>query len=447
MSPSKGRRPTFAQGGKGGAGRPAGPIAARQLGLVAFGAAFVLLFLVLGIAEGIGSPSVPAGDVALVEGVPGGAGSISQADFEHGLVLAAAQAGLKTTPKPGEAKYEELKQTALNGLFDTAWIEGLAAEMGITVTPQQVAAELKKLKKQNFKTEAAYKQFLKKSHFTSADVDNRVKLQILSTQIQGRITKGAPKPEASEAEDYYEAAKATQFTRKASRNVRLVSNKDLKKVEAAKALLEKGKSSAASWQKVAKKYSEDPATKSSGGLRSGLSEGMVEEPLNKEIFKTPEKQLTGPVKTATAYYVFDVESTTPESVQAFKDVKSQIEAQLNQRAQQETFSKFIANYTSTWKSRTFCAAGYAVERCSNFRGSGHPATAPPSCYEAHPKAKEAKAAAPEACPAAVSQLIPALPGTVTPLEPRGKPMAQRPQPAGLKPGGELPPTAPGSFAP
>ncbi len=328
---------------------------------------------------------MPSGDVAIVEEVPGGAGSISQADFEHSLQLAAAQAGLKKLPKPGEAKYEELKTTALNSLFDTAWIEGLAAEKGISVTPKEVAAKLKTLKKENFKTEAAYRKFLRESHYTQADVEGRVKLQILSTDIQGQITKGAPKPSGSEVAGYYEEAKATQFTQKASRNVRLIANKDLKKAEEAKALLEKGKSSAISWQKVAKKYSEDPATKKSGGLRSGLAEGMVEEPLNAAIFKTPEKQLEGPVKTAAGYFVFEVESTTPESVRALKDVKSQIESQLSQRAQQETFATFIAGYTSTWRSRTFCASGYTVERCANFQGKAHPATAPPAATKRIPK--------------------------------------------------------------
>ena len=87
-----------------------------------------------------------------------------------------------------------------------------------------------------------------------------------------------------------------------------------------------------------------------------------------------------------------------------------------------------------------------VERCANFKGAGHPATAPEGCYEANPKG-----VAPEACPAPVFQAIPALPGTVTPLEPKGKPLAQRPRPpgeekeeaaAGLEglPPGTVPPT-------
>jgi parvulin-like peptidyl-prolyl isomerase len=426
VSPSKGRRPTPGKGGPG-AGRTSNPVAARRLGLLAFGAAFAILFLVVAIAEGIGEPAIPSGDVAIVGHVPGETGKISEADFEHALKLSAAQAHVKAVPKPGDEKYEELQKAALNSLFDMAWIEGLAAEMGISTTPKEVAAELEKLKKENFKNGAEYKKFLAESHYTPEDVNDRVELQILSTRIQGKITEGAPKPSGSEVADYYEEAKATQFTQKANRSVRLILNKDRKKVEAAKALLEKDHS-AASWKKVAKKYSEDPLTKESGGLRSGLTEGAVEEPLSAAIFKAPEGKLSGLVKTSQGYYVLEVESSTPASVQALKDVESQIEAQLAQQAQQEAFSTFLANYNSTWRSRTFCASGYTVERCANYKVSAHPTTALPGCYEANPKG-----GLPEACPAPVYQLIPALPGSVSLLERRGRPMAQRPQPAGLKP--------------
>jgi hypothetical protein len=63
--------------------------------------------------------------------------------------------------------------------------------------------------------------------------------------------------------------------------------------------------------------------------------------------------------------------------------------------------------------------------CENFESDGHPSTAPPACYEADPEGGP-----PEACPAPVFQLVPAQPGTVTPLAPRGTPLAQRPVPAG-----------------
>jgi parvulin-like peptidyl-prolyl isomerase len=425
VSPSQGRRPAPKKpGARAGAGGPSRAVAVRRLGLLAFGGAFAVLFIVIAVVGGIGNPSVASGNVAVIESAPAGTSPITEKEFEHAFELAAAGAGLKAVPKPGEKQYEEVKKSALNSLFDAVWIQGLAEEKGISVTEQEVAAELKKLKKQNFKTEAEYKAFLKKSHYTQADVNSRVKLQVLSTKLQEQIKEEAPKPSAGEISAYYEEAKPVQFTQKATREVRLVLNKDPRKVEAAKAQLEKD-SSPKGWKAVAKKYSEDPTTKSTGGLQSSVTEEGIEAPVGAAIFEAPEKQLSGPVKGQRGYYIFEVEGSKAETTQPLKTVESQIKTQLEQQAQQEQFTSLLNSYTTTWRSRTFCASGFLNERCANYKGSGHPATAPPACYEAEPKGKR-----PEACPAAVSQLVPAMPGSVSLLEPRGKPVAQGPHPAG-----------------
>jgi hypothetical protein len=294
------------------------------------------------------------------------------------------------------------------------------------VTPKQIATELAQIKKQNFKTEAEYKKFLKTSHYTQSDVNERVKLQMVSTQIQQQIGKEAPTPSSSQIQQYYDEAKATQFMTPETRDVRIILNKDRAKVEKAKTLLEKDDSTA-SWQKVAKQYSTDPTTKGNGGLQAGASEATLPPPLGSDVFNAPTSQVEGLVKLPQGYYLFEVEKVTPKKAQPLEQVKSQISSQLTQQAQQEVFAQFVANYSSKWQSRTFCASGYVIERCSNYKSNGHSTEADPACYEANPKKS------PEACPAAVSQLKPALPGTVSILAPKGQQLPQRPQPAGLKP--------------
>ena len=418
MSPDQGRRGTSGKGGGKGA---SGPAAVRRLGLLIFGVAFVVLFLIVAISEGIGDPSVPAGDAALVQDVPGDLGKVPEAKVEHAIELAAKGNGEKA-PKPGGPKYDELKETALNSVLEGIWIHGVAAEWGIEVSDREVAKELKKVKKESFKSEKEFKEFLKESGFTPADVDERVEIQILSTQLQEQLKEKAPTPSQREVENYYEAAKATQFTQKPSRDVRLVANKDQKKTEAANDALAKD-NTAKNWSKVAKKYSEDPTTKESGGLKEGVQEGIEEEPLDADIFGADEGQVIGPVKTKAGYVVFEVVNSTPESVQELKAVESQIQATLAQQAEQEYFTNFVGSFNTQWTQRTFCASGWVTERCANYKSNGHPSTAPEGCYEANPKG-----GLPEACPAPVFQLVPALPGSVTPLEPKGKPLAQRPRP-------------------
>jgi len=409
----------------------------RRLALLGFAALLVLLFVGFAVAEGIGDPSVSSGDVAIVEDAPEGTDTISKAQLDHAIVIAAAAQQIKPVPKPGDEKYDELKEAALGELFDAIWIQGQAEEMGFpAVTPAEVEKELKKLKSQAFKTEKQYQEFLKESHYTQEDINQRVKLQILSTKIQDQLKEEAPVPSSDEIEEYYEAAKSTQYTTPESRDIRIVVNKDKAKAEEAKAELEKD-DSIENWEKVAKRFSTDPASKGKGGTQPSVVEGQGSEPLNGEVYAAEEGEVRGPLKESRGWVVFEVMTINKPKTSTLEEVEPQINSQLAEQASQQALARFVRNYNSTWTSRTFCADDYKIERCANFKGDGRPPEADPACFEADPK-KPA-----EACPAPVVQVKPAQPGSVSVLEREGKKLSQRPRPAGEEAatpeGVELPP--------
>ncbi len=400
----------------------------QRLALVLFGALFVILFAGYAIAQGLGHPSVPAGDVALVTHVPDEVGSVSEADFKRALLQQVVQAKLKKPPKPGEDKYEELKKAALSELLNTIWVRGEAEELDVSVTPKQIATELAQIKKTNFKTPAEYQKFLTTSHFTKRDVLDRVELQLLTTQIQELISKEAPPPSPSEIADYYNTAKGSQYTSPESRDVRVIVTKDKAKAETAKGLLEKD-DSPASWKKVAAKYSEDPTTKAKGGLQPGLTEELLasQEELKSAIFDNSTGVVIGPVSVSGKFFVVEVEKLNPAKVKALGEVSAEIKTQLTQQLAQEVFTEFVSEFQSKWRARTFCASGFTIENCSNYKSSGHSSSAPAGCYEADPKGGP-----PKECPAPVTQAAPALPGSTTPLKPQGERLPQRPRPEGLE---------------
>lgn len=420
---------------KGKSGKSAG---LQRLAVVVFGVAFVALFLIVGISVGIGQPSVPEGDVAIVKSVPDG--NVSEADLKHAVLQQVAAGGLKKTPGRGTKKFEELQDKALEEILNAIWVRGQGEELGIEITPKQIATELASIKKQNFKTEAAFQKFLKTSHYTAKDVTDRVRLQILGTKIQERIAKNAPPPNAAEISDYYNSVKGTQYTTKPSRNVRVVITEKEGDATKAKTILVKDNSEG-SWKKVAAKYSTDPTSKSKGGLLEDISEETLQEPLKKAVFNSVQGEVVGPIKYQKNFIVLQVDKLNPEKVQTLAEVTAQIKSQLTQTKAQNVLGEFLTDYQNKWQSRTFCADEFVINRCSNYVESSHPSTASPACYEANPKtpAKE--------CPAAVAQAKPALPGTVTIIKPQGEQLPQRPRPQGS---GEesgaaaLPETAPGT---
>ena len=422
--------------------------ATRRLGLLVFSVLFVALFAGFAIAQGIGKPDVPSDAVVVVEDAPADSstvtdchgkkvevdpGTITKEELDCAIKQTAAQGGVKKLPKPDTVQYKSLVDTAVSTLLDSVWIAGEAQEQGVSASKREIDAQFEQIVTQNFQCPSKgdpfdckqLQQFLKTSHFSEDDVLQRVKLQLLSTKLQQKITESVSPVTNQDVKDFYEAAK-DQFTQPATRDVRLVLNRDRAKVEEAKKQLEQD-DSVDSWKSVAKQFSTDVSSKGIGGLRPGLSDGLVEEPLNSAIFDAPSGQIEGPVKTPLGYYVFEVQKITPEQVQPLSQVKSQIRSQLTQTAQQDAFTRFVDDYGSKWQSRTICASGYVVNRCSNFHEVVRPQNAPLACYAAHPKKGR-----PDSCPAPVLQAMPALPGTVNLAVPQGVRLPQRPRPAGLK---------------
>ena len=318
------------------------------------------------IGRGLGNPSVPSGDVVLVQDSP--AGHISQQDYQDALAQAAASSQLKSVPPESSPQFDQLKSTAVGNLVLGAWVQGEAQERGITVSDSQVNDQLNTFRQQNgLKTQQQFEQALKQAKFTPEEAKEQIRLQLLSTQIQRAVLPSKP-PTVSddEVKGFYEANIA-QFQQPETRDFRLILNKDKSKVDAAASALAKDDSST-NWKKVAKQYSTDPTSKSSGGLRTNVTKGESEPALDAQVFKSPTGQLVGPFSGQNGWYLIEVEKVTPASTTPLNNqVSSQIRQQLQSLAQQQQAQDFQTQFTSKWTSRTFCTDEVVNAQCANFK--------------------------------------------------------------------------------
>jgi hypothetical protein len=136
------------------------------------------------------SRELPPGSVAAILQPPANLEAITTHEFERARAQAAAEAHLKRIPRPNQNGYWKLKVAAMNNLLDKSWIQGQAAEMGISFTPQQIATELAEIRHENFKSKADYRKFLKASHLTQKDARDLIKLQMLSTAMHAQVIRG-----------------------------------------------------------------------------------------------------------------------------------------------------------------------------------------------------------------------------------------------------------------
>lgn len=169
----------------------------RRNALILFTALFAVLFVGVALAVGVGSSSlsVPAGDVAIIEDIPSGLGTISKAEFDQEMLQYATLSGFKKVPKPGEEGYEQIRNEAMGNLITSAWRERQAEEFGIEVTNRQIAERLRK---------SGEASLFREAHFTSETLRERTKVEVAQEGVMEKLSEQAAEPTSEEIRGYYE---------------------------------------------------------------------------------------------------------------------------------------------------------------------------------------------------------------------------------------------------
>jgi hypothetical protein len=265
---------------------------------------------------------------------------------------------------------------------------------------------------------------------------------VISNRVQQEILPEEPPVTEDEIQVFYDENKA-QFEQPETRDVRQVVTETQAEAQEAFDQLEQD-DSAKGWETVAREFSTDEATKDAGGLREGVIQGQSEGLLDQQIFAAPTGELVGPFGTDAGSYVIQVENVTPAQTTPLSEASESIRQTLVSARQQEIAQAFQQDFLTEWSSKTFCAEGYRIDRCSNAD------PAPDPCTE--------EIAETQGCDAPIPSTRPQAPGTTGVFgapAPQGLPQgpitpaAEQPAggvPPGLTPlpGGAAPPTAPGA---
>lgn len=257
-----------------------------------------------------------------------------------------------------EQQYKALQQQVLGFLISSEWVLGQAEEMGVKLGDAQVVKHFNELKKQQFPKEAEFQKFLASTGQSVSDLLLRVKLSMLSTKIQEKITKAKKTVSEAEVAKYYNEHKS-QYGQPERRDLRVVLTKGEADAKKAKSEIESGKSFAS----VAKSKSIDPTSKNTGGELPGVVKGEEQKALSEAVFAAKQGVLSGPVKTPFGYYVFEVKGIHAPTQQSLSQVKATIKQQLVAQGQQGSLSKFVKEFQKKWKDRTECRSGYVVQDC------------------------------------------------------------------------------------
>jgi parvulin-like peptidyl-prolyl isomerase len=313
-----------------------------------------LLLVLLLVAAGCGggsSKSVPSSAVAVV-----GDDTITKVQFNDLIAGAKRTYEARKTafPKPGTTQYKQLQDSAMQYLVQQSELEQKLKDLGLKpITDQDVDKKLAQIKKQYFGgKQSTYEAQLKAQGFTEEQLKQDIRANLLSERLYTAVTKDTKVTDA-EITKYYNENKST-YSQAESRDVRhiLVNNKKL--ADKLEAQLKGG----ADFAKLAKKYSKDPGSASSGGKLT-ITKGQTVAEFDKAAFSLKVNELSKPVHTTYGWHI--IQALTPikaAKVTPLAQVKETIRQSLLQTKKTNAMTKWLDGVKKDFANSVRYQAGY-----------------------------------------------------------------------------------------
>ena len=298
-------------------------------------------------AEPVANVESGAKKIAVFEG-----GEVTQSELQEQLDLLAQQSGgVEITPD--SPQYDAAVQQVMPQLLGLEISEAYARENGITITEEDVDEEFAKIKEQvgqetaaqaeaagqeNVSVEEGFQLALEQAGYTEEQLREDIRTNLPVQKVQERVASDV-EPSEEEVQKYYEENKGLQFTNPAERCVRhILFNKDQKeKAQKVKAQLEDG----ADFAKLAKEFSQDPASAENGGDLGCIGRGETVPTFEEAAFDAEEGKIVGPVETEFGFHLIRVDEVHEESVTPLEDVAPQIRDQLRGEQQAQKFDAWV----------------------------------------------------------------------------------------------------------
>jgi PPIC-type PPIASE domain/SurA N-terminal domain len=90
--------------------------------------------------------------------------------------------------------------------------------------------------------------------------------------------------------------------------------------------------------------------------------------IERAVFSTPLGAIGGPVRLRNSSSIFKVTKIQLPTHRPLSAVREEIEGRLMEMANRQVLTGFLKSWTSSWKARTSCSAGYVVDSCRQHAG-------------------------------------------------------------------------------
>lgn len=247
-----------------------------------------------------------------------------------------------------EREINTLRLKLLNQMIEDRLVAHEANKLGIEVTDEEVAEEIKQLQSE-FPDEATFHEQMKSEGIDMADVEKRFRERIAIEKLHEYIIRGKTAVSPEEVEQYYkdhpeefirrEQVKVSVITlRKSDEAVSKGIMDEATKVEADR--LAKALKKGANFEESAKKYSQDTYARKGGSI-GFLEKGNMKSSIENVLFSLEPGAISDVLETEEAYHIFKVFEKAEGRNETFEEIRPQIHEFLFRKKAHERFTAWM----------------------------------------------------------------------------------------------------------
>jgi len=264
---------------------------------------------------------------------------------------------ISAMPNPTQraARASALRREILDRLVDERLIIQQAAELKLSVSSEDVDRSIEQIKKENGGlTDAQLSAELVKAGQSMASYRQEIKKQIMRYRVLNIAVGSKVTVSDTDVQSYYDGhmksgdhvqVKASHIFVAIPENADGVTLKAKEKF--AHDLLERAQKGE-DFAKLAKDFSQDPATRDEGGDLGYFGRDMLPKPIEEMVFSMKVGEVRGPVRADRGFHVIKLIDRRVKEVKPLADVREELRNQLRQKEMERQ----TKNYLSDLRKRT-----------------------------------------------------------------------------------------------
>jgi parvulin-like peptidyl-prolyl isomerase len=281
--------------------------------------------------------------------------TISKAEFDNLINYAkrSYETQNRDFPKVGTPEYVQLRDQAMRFLIQRTQFEVKAAELDIEVNDAAVDKRVDQyIKERHGGDRKKFEAELKTQGLNEEQATDIIRANLVQEAIFNKVTADV-KVSDEQIREHYDKNKG-QYGSPETRIVRHVLVKKKGLADQLYGRLRAG----GNWKAIAKKHSQDPASKNVGGKMTATKGQLVPE-FEQIAFTIGNNGISKPVKTQFGWHVIQALGPVKKSkATPFNQVKESIRQQLLQERKNQEMEKWVADMRKDLNDETAYQVGY-----------------------------------------------------------------------------------------